>query len=136
MSSPSNESSVPEGHVALVLLREGDSDFHLQIPLDIISSLCLTPRKYLLFLAWCILGVEGVLALEHGGDEIDTDGDLEEQEVYHYVPVAGLGTFLSCHACTQDTCGMLFVQRRSRPCCRHRGHQGQDERAFGIYADP
>ncbi|KIL57679.1 hypothetical protein M378DRAFT_87561 [Amanita muscaria Koide BX008] len=86
----SSGSSVPKGHVELVLLSEGDSEFYLQIPLDIISSLCLTPRKYLLFLGWCILGVEGVLALEHDGDRIDTDGDLDDQEVYHYVPVAGL----------------------------------------------
>ncbi|KAM6490780.1 hypothetical protein JOM56_013743 [Amanita muscaria] len=87
----SSGSSVPKGHVALVLLREGDSELCLQIPSDSISSLCLTPRKYLLFLGWCILGVEGVLALEHDGDGIDTDGDLDDQEIYHYVPVAGLG---------------------------------------------
>jgi hypothetical protein len=99
MSSPSySESStpsVPEGHVALVLLREEESVYYLKIPLNIISSLCLTPRKYLVFLGWCILGVEGVLALKHDGDGIDTDGDLDDQGIYHYVPVAGLGTFLS-----------------------------------------
>jgi len=63
--------------------------------LDVIRSLCLTSRKYLLFLAWCILGVEAVLALEHGGDEIDTGGDLDERVVYHYVPVEGSGNVSS-----------------------------------------
>ena len=85
--------SVPEGHVALVLLQEEASSFYLQIPLDIIGSLCLKPCKYLLFLGWCILGVEGVLALEHDGDGIDTDGNLDDQEIYHYVVAAGLGMF-------------------------------------------
>ncbi|OAX35777.1 hypothetical protein K503DRAFT_802544 [Rhizopogon vinicolor AM-OR11-026] len=52
------------------------------------------PLKYLLFLGWCILGVEGVLALTQDGDGIDTDGDLDNQGTYHYVAdTAGL-----CHA--------------------------------------
>jgi hypothetical protein len=45
----------------LVLLREKDSDFYPQIPLDVVCSLRLTPRKYLLFLTWCIPGVEWLL---------------------------------------------------------------------------
>ena len=85
--------SVPQGHVALVLLREEVSTFYLQIPLDIIGSLCLKPRKYLLFLGWCILGVEGVLALEHDGDGVDTDGNLDDRGIYYYIVAAGLGTF-------------------------------------------
>ncbi len=84
--------SVPEGHVALVLLREENSAFYLRIPLDI---LCLRPRKYLIFLGWCILGVEGVLALQPDGNGIDTDGDLDDQGIYHYVSNAMLGMFLS-----------------------------------------
>jgi hypothetical protein len=98
MPSPSRSEvtvTVPEGHVALVLLQEGDSSFYLQIPLDIIKSLCLKPRKYLLFLGWCILGNEGVLAFEHDGGGVDTNGDLDDQEIYYYVPVEDLGTFLS-----------------------------------------
>jgi len=77
----------------LVLLREEVSTFYLQIPLDIIGSLCLKPRKYLLFLGWCILGVEGVLALKHDGDGIDTDGNLDDRGIYYYITAAGLGTF-------------------------------------------
>ena len=62
-------------------------------------------RKYLLSLGWCILGVEGVLGLEHGGEGIDLDGSLDDQGIYHYVAAAGLGTFssmmslLSCMHC-------------------------------------
>ncbi|KAF8341791.1 hypothetical protein F5887DRAFT_1218252, partial [Amanita rubescens] len=83
MSSPV-EVEVAEGHVALVLLQDRNSVFYLEIPLDIINNLCLKPLKYLLYLGWCILGAEGVLALEPDGDEIDTDEDLDE-DVYHYV---------------------------------------------------
>jgi hypothetical protein len=93
--SDSDTVSVPEGHVALVLLQEGNLSFYLQIPLTVIHSVCLKPRKYLLFLGWCILGDEGILALEHEGDEINTDGDLDDQGIYHYVPAGNLGMFLS-----------------------------------------
>jgi hypothetical protein len=72
-SSESASFSVPPDHVGLVLLHEEDSSFYLQIPLHIIGSLCLKPLKYLLFLGWCILGIEGVLALEPGGGGVDTD---------------------------------------------------------------
>jgi len=82
--------SVPEGHVALIILQGGASSFYLQIPLNIIDSLCLKPRKYLLFLGWCILGVEGVLA--HHGNEIPLDGNLINQGIYHYV-AASSGMF-------------------------------------------
>ena len=72
MSSPT-ESDIPSievVHVRLILLHDANSSFHLDIPLDIIESLCLKPLKYLLFLGWCILGVEGVLAYEHDGVEL------------------------------------------------------------------
>ncbi|KAF8801171.1 hypothetical protein BYT27DRAFT_7235831 [Phlegmacium glaucopus] len=86
--SEQSSSSVPEGHIVLILLQKEESSFYLQIPLDIIHSLCLKPRKYLLFLGWCILGVEGVLALEHNSNGININGDLDDQ-VYYYV-VKGL----------------------------------------------
>ena len=87
--------SVPEGHIALVLLHGEGSSFYLEIPLDVIDSLCLHPRKYLIFLGWCILGVEGVLALKHGGNGISTDGNLDNQGIYYYVADVGPGTLLS-----------------------------------------
>jgi hypothetical protein len=93
MSSPVAV-EVAEGHVVLVLLQDRNSVFYLEIPLDIIDNLCLKPLKYLLYLGWCILGAEGVLALEPDGDEIDTGGDLDE-DVYHYVTYDELGMFLS-----------------------------------------
>jgi hypothetical protein len=86
--------SVPgRGYVALVLLQNRNSAFYLQIPIDTINRLCLKPCKYLLFLGWCILGVEGALAL--GDDEIDTDEDLDDRGIYHYIPDEDLGTLLS-----------------------------------------
>ncbi|KAI0247736.1 hypothetical protein BJV78DRAFT_1157000 [Lactifluus subvellereus] len=88
-SSGSASISVSHGYVGLILLLEEDSTFYLQVPLDIIGSLCLKPLKYLLFLGWCILGIEGILALEPGGGGIDTDGDLDDQGIYYYVASAG-----------------------------------------------
>lgn len=87
MSSPaeSDTPTIEAGHVRLILLHDENSSFYLDIPLEIIKSLCLKPLKYLLFLGWCILGVEGVLAYEPDGNEIDTDGILGEHEIYYFV---------------------------------------------------
>ena len=96
MSSPAGSSATSvseDGHVRLILLEEENSSFYLDIPLEIIESLCLKPLKYLLFLGWCILGVEGVLARKHDGDEISTDGTLDEHEIYYYVGPEDAGTF-------------------------------------------
>ena len=118
-SSPSGSATinVPIDHVSLVL-RVGDSSkqFYLQIPLQIINSLCLTPRKYLIYLGWCILWVEGQLAFEHGGNIINTDGELENQGVYYYVVTDGIGTFKFSFMYTECLC-ILSVQRRSRLYC-------------------
>ena len=81
--------SIPQSHVRLVLFSKNDSSFYLQIPLEIIDSLCLKPRKYLVFLGWCILGVQGQLALEYGGGAIPTNGSLEDQRIYYYVADVG-----------------------------------------------
>ncbi|KAF8523452.1 hypothetical protein BU17DRAFT_85740 [Hysterangium stoloniferum] len=84
-SAGSNALSIPDHFVGLVLLDDEDSPFYLQIPLDTIESLCLKPRKYLRYLAWSILGVEGSLALESDGDSISTDGDLYSGGIYYYI---------------------------------------------------
>ena len=89
-------SFIPDDHVCLLLMKNESNDedgngmrgedwFYLDIPLDTIDNLCLTPRKYLLYLGWCILGLEAEyksLALglaDEDGEflEIDNDGDLE-----------------------------------------------------------
>lgn len=73
--------AVPSGHVRLVL----ELRFYLEIPLDIICSLCLKPRKYLVFLGWCILGVEGRLAERPDSEQIELEGDLDDTGIYYYV---------------------------------------------------
>ena len=94
--SDSDSVSVPDGHVVLVLFQQGDSSFYLQIPLEIINSLCLKPRKYLLYLGWCILGTEGELAHTQDGRKIGMNGGLDNQGTYYYRLTADLGsTFLS-----------------------------------------
>jgi hypothetical protein len=101
-SSPSGSATidVPNNHVSLVLpLVKGSSkQFHLQIPLEIIHSLCSKPCKYLIYLGWCILGVEGQLTLRRGGNIINRDGDLANRGVYYYDVRDHISTssFLSC----------------------------------------
>jgi hypothetical protein len=82
-----SSTSVPDNHVWLVLVYESDlpSSFYLQIPLEVINALCLRPRKYLLYLGWCVLGIEGVLAVEPNGNEIVNEGGLDNQGVYYFV---------------------------------------------------
>jgi hypothetical protein len=73
----------PSGFIHLVLLSQ-QSPFYLQIPTAIVPTLCLSPRKYLRYLGWCVLGVIGVLKDEQG-NEIALDGELVDQGVYHYI---------------------------------------------------
>ncbi len=62
--------SFPTDYVGLVLLTYKTTTFYLQIRLDHISTFCLKPLKYLLFLGWCILAVILVLGLKYRSEEI------------------------------------------------------------------
>lgn len=83
VSPPANP--VPPGYIRFILIHDNDYPFYLQIPLNIIASLCQKPHKYLLFLGWCILGIQGFLALNHDGEYIEEDGALEDEAIYYYV---------------------------------------------------
>ena len=68
------------GFVHLVLHDE----FYLEIPILIVSRLCLKPLKYLSFLGWCVLGALGEL-VDHEGNRVELDaGTLPDQSVYEY----------------------------------------------------
>jgi hypothetical protein len=74
---------IEEGHVGLVLL-EGDNEvFYLHIPLDRINANSLDAARYLLFIGWCVLGVEGTLS--ESGRELGLDDVIEEMGIYYYV---------------------------------------------------
>ena|SRR6266498_2659285 len=86
----SSPSSVRSGFVRLTLLTKEETreSFYLEIPLDVIDSLCLKPRKYLLYLGWSILGIKGMLAvMGEDGElvEIGHEGDLDDGETYHWL---------------------------------------------------
>lgn len=72
----------PPGYIHLVLLPQEDS-FYLEIPIAIVDALCLSPRKYLLFIGWCVLGVKGDLTDEEK-NKISLDGKLLDQGIYEY----------------------------------------------------
>jgi hypothetical protein len=75
--------NIVSGHIRLILVHP---QFYLDIPLKVINLLCLKPRKYLVFLGWCILGVDGNLTESHSSSEdIGLDEDLNEGETYYYI---------------------------------------------------
>ncbi|KZP28689.1 hypothetical protein FIBSPDRAFT_927455 [Athelia psychrophila] len=75
-------SKPPPGFIHLVLLSQADP-FYLEIPTKIVKTLCLRPLKFLRYLGWCVLGVEGDL-VDKQGREIGLNGELLGQGVYHY----------------------------------------------------
>ena len=91
--------------VMLILLQTEDhpDSFYLEIPLAIIRRLCLTQRKYLLYLGWCILSFDvdvgdlGLAVEDEDGilDEIDSDGDVEGGVIYYLVTAGEPGKYSS-----------------------------------------
>jgi len=82
MSSPPTP---PSGFVHLILSSHEEEDpFYLEIPIPIVISVCLSPRKYLQYLGWCVLGVVGRLVDEEG-NEITLNGALLDQGIYRYI---------------------------------------------------
>ncbi|KAJ6533748.1 hypothetical protein DFH09DRAFT_1325605 [Mycena vulgaris] len=59
--------------------------FYLDIPLDIASSLCLHPVKYLRFLGYCIFGVDGTIAEDDFDGHAVPDADPLGEGVYYFV---------------------------------------------------
>ena len=84
----------PEGHIHLVLFEQQPDSFYLEIPLNVIRDICRHPAKFLCYLGWCVLGVEGSLR-DVPGDQVDLNGDLVDQSIYYYrLPVAQHGCIL------------------------------------------
>jgi hypothetical protein len=80
----------PEPAFRLHLDPELDG-LYLDVPVDVAASLCLYPVKYLRFLAYCILGVDGAIATEDfEGEEIPDDEHLNA-DVYYFVREGGGG---------------------------------------------
>jgi len=62
---------------------DGQGSFYIDIPIHIIEPLCLHPRKYLRYLGWCVLGIEGRVLL--GAQDIGDEPELVNQGVHRYV---------------------------------------------------
>ena len=96
---------IPSGHFGLILFtskNEPYSHFYLSVPVEIVYKLCIKPRKYLLYLGWCILGVEGSLTLESTGENLNVDGDVDESEIYRYVTKPSMLLFTDSAICTRN----------------------------------
>lgn len=90
--SPSDGVSLA-GHIRLSLYTSTANDdshtadthsVYLEIPIQTIQSLCHHPRKYLRYLGWCVLGVDGYISLHLNGSALLEEGSLEEQTTYYY----------------------------------------------------
>ncbi|KAG7439223.1 uncharacterized protein BT62DRAFT_976986 [Guyanagaster necrorhizus] len=71
----------PPGFVQLLLLPQ--DSFYLEVPMQIATTVCLYPLKYLRYVGWCVLGVSGTL-VDETGDAVELDGELVDREVYRY----------------------------------------------------
>lgn len=104
-----------DDHIRLILLQTEDHSFYLEIPLATIHRLCLTQRKYLLYLGWCILGydvdVEDLgLAVEDEDenlDEIDRNGDVDGGVTYYLVIAGEPGKYSSV---SDAECTVRFIR--------------------------
>ena len=73
------------GSIHLILFRrENEDPFCLEIPTHIIITACKSPRKYLRYLGWCVLGVEGTL-VDGQGKEVPLSGAPTDQGIYQYL---------------------------------------------------
>lgn len=85
------QTTVPEGHVQLVLFEQKPNSFYLEVPLHTIRNVCHHPPRYLCYLGWCVLGVEGSLQ-DWEQHQVNLDVELVDQGVYYYrLPVAQKG---------------------------------------------
>jgi hypothetical protein len=87
-----------EGNIQLIVVGPLDDRpaSYLEIPIAHLASLCIRPRKYLRYLGWCILGVEGHVARDSPHpviNNIGDEGELEPGSVYSYHIPGGIYIF-------------------------------------------
>jgi hypothetical protein len=69
--------------------------------------------KYLRYLGWCVLGVEGSLQDEQG-HQVNLNGELVDQGVYHYrLPVTRQGYLLHSSLCDSEADGTSDILSRA-----------------------
>jgi len=78
----------PLGFVHLILSSHEEDPFYLEVPISIVTTLCLSPRTYLRYLGWCVLGVVGTL-VDEARNVVILDGELQDQGIYRYIVPSG-----------------------------------------------
>ncbi|KAF8645551.1 hypothetical protein AX16_007742 [Volvariella volvacea WC 439] len=73
--------------IKLIFWAVDDLGVYLEIPNERVQSLCKKPLKWLHYAAWCILGLEGHISSQPGGETLDEDSmnTLPSGSVYYYV---------------------------------------------------
>ena len=97
---PHLRSHPPQGRIHLVVHKlPGQPPFLLEIPTNFIDTLCTRPRKYLRYLGWCILGVDGHVSMQSPQfvEDVGNDGRLVDTAVYYYKVPPGLSLPHSTH---------------------------------------
>ncbi|KAJ6508757.1 hypothetical protein C8R45DRAFT_1208371 [Mycena sanguinolenta] len=80
----SNSDSQPEEKTYRLRLAPELDQLYLEIPCSAIPALCLRPVKFLRYLGYCILGMDGVIK-QTLDDEGISDDDLLDAGEYHFV---------------------------------------------------
>jgi hypothetical protein len=87
-----------QGNIQLVVLRppNGSPTLYLEVPMAHLAPLCTRPRKYLRYIGWCIMGVEGRVARDSPLpiEDIGDEGGLESGSVYSYRIPEGFSFFI------------------------------------------
>jgi hypothetical protein len=77
------------GHVSLVVYQSTSIPrLGLKIPIGDVSRLSTKPRKWLYYVAWCIIGFDGHISRDENGgaiEDVDSLEPLAEDETYFYV---------------------------------------------------
>ena len=76
-----------EGNIQLIVYTPpGSPALYLEVPIAHITPLCVRPRKFLKYIGWCIMGVEGHVSRDFPSpmDNIGDEGDLTGGHVYSY----------------------------------------------------
>lgn len=80
--------SPPSSHIWLFLESNPDDPkaLYLEIPLECIRSLCLKPGKFLRFLAYAILAIDGTIVQLSGQTTLADESQLEDGGIYIFSP--------------------------------------------------
>lgn len=78
--------NTPSIRLVVHQLPSSSINLSLRIPLEDIQSLCHWPAKFLRFLGWAIVGIDGYLAQDPAGEiQVEDQAIMDVEQTYYYV---------------------------------------------------